>query len=266
VIAQYMTALRLSLVEQKHNRFAMLLLVLYLPAWYAIIYSIEGSGSIGFNLRALGAIVTVGQQRLGLITGMLNATTLIMGFVALRTVRASSPVDRRLVLCGHSRAALVIGRLTALAVAAVVVATYAVALLQALTPLRHFGVVWAGACGAVLTYAAIGVLVGVLTRGDLDGFFLIIMLSLVDTFLQNPIGSPAANSRLVEYFPTFYPMQMTVAAAFTDRIVWWQAWASLGWAVGVGAFGVIGFVERTRTAGRRSGVAAPSRQSGLLSP
>lgn len=184
---------------------------------------------------------------------MLNATTLIMGFVALRTVRASAPVDRRLVLCGHSRAALVIGRLTALAIAAAVVATYAVALLQVFTPPRHLGIVWAGVCGAVLTYAAIGVLVGVLTRGDLEGFFLIIMLSLVDTFLQDPIGSPAANARLVEYFPTFYPMQMTVAAAFTDRVAWWQAWASLGWAVGVGVLGVVGFVERTRTARRRSG-------------
>jgi ABC-2 type transport system permease protein len=82
---------------------------------------------------------------------------------------------------------------------------------------------------------------------------LIIMLSLVDTFLQNPIGSPAANARIVEYFPTFYPMQMTVAAAFTDRIAWWQAWVSLAWAAGVGIFGVAGFAERTRTARRRPG-------------
>ena len=251
MIAQYTTALRLSLVEQKHNRFAMLLLALYLPTWYAIIYSLTGSGPVDFKLRALDAFVTVGQQRLGLITGMLNATTLIMGFVALRAVRASALVDRRLVLCGHSRTMLVVGRLTALAVAALVVASYAVALLHALTPVRHLGVAWAGTFGAVLTYAAIGVLIGVITRGDLEGFFLIIMLSLLDTFLQNPMGSPAANARLVEYFPTFYPMQMTVAAAFTDRIAWWQVWASLGWAVGVGLLGVLGFIERTRTAPQR---------------
>jgi len=253
VIAQYATALRLSLVEQRHNRFAMLLLGVYLPAWYAIIYSLSGSGSVGFKLRALDVFVAVGQQRLSLITGMLNATTLIMGFVALRAVRASAPVDRRLVLCGHSRAMLVIGRLTALALAAMVVAAYAVVLLHGFMPLRHPAAAWAGVFGAVLTYASIGVLVGVLTRGDLEGFFLIIMLSLVDTFLQNPIGSPAANARIVEYFPTFYPMQMTVAATFTDRISWWQAWISLAWAAGVGIFGIAGFAERTRTARRRSG-------------
>lgn len=248
MISQYLTTLRLCLIEQKHNRFAMLLLVLYLPAWYAIIYSFSGSGLVGFKLRALGAFVTVGQQPLSLITGMLNATTLIVGFVALRAVRASSSVDRRLVLCGHSRAALIVGRLSALAVVAVAVALYAVVLLHVLTPPRHPGAVWVAVCGAVLTYAAIGVLVGVVTRGDLEAFFLIIMLSLVDTFLQDPIGSPAANAQVVEYFPTFYPMQMTVSAAFTDQIKWWQAWASLGWAVGVGALGVLGFIAQTFTA------------------
>src|SRR2546421_6558778 len=44
--------------------------------------------------------------------------------------------------------------------------------------------------------------------GDLEGFFLIIMLSLVDTFLQNPIGNPAANRAVVEYFPSYLPMQI----------------------------------------------------------
>jgi len=237
-------------IEQQHNRFAMVLLAVYLPAWYALIYALSASGSVGFKLRAFGVFVAVGQQRLGLITGMLNATTLIMGFVALRTVRFSAQVDRRLVVCGHSRAALVLGRLSALGLAAVVVATYAVALLAAFTPARHLPVVWLGVCGAVLTYAAVGVLLGVVTRGDLEGFFLIIMLSLVDTFLQNPIGSPAANARVVEFFPTFFPMQMTVAGACTDRVAWWQVWASLGRTVGVGALGVLGFVERTRTTRR----------------
>ena len=40
MISQSLTALRLSLMEQKHNHFAMLLLALYLPAWYGIIYGL----------------------------------------------------------------------------------------------------------------------------------------------------------------------------------------------------------------------------------
>ena len=100
MISQFPTAFRLSLMEQKHNRFAMLLLALYLPAWYGIIYGLTDNASIGFKLRAFNVFVATSQHRLGLLTGMLNATTLIMGFVALTGVRRSAPVDRRLVLCG----------------------------------------------------------------------------------------------------------------------------------------------------------------------
>src|SRR6266576_1616900 len=45
---------------------------------------------------------------------------------------------------------------------------------------------------AAATYAALGLLTGVLVRGDLEGFFLIIMISLIDTFLQNPVDNPLA--------------------------------------------------------------------------
>lgn len=249
MIAQFLTTLRLSLVEQTHNRFASLLLGLYLPTWYGIIYGLTEQASIGFRLRAFHVFVATSHQRLALLTAMLNATTLIMGFVALGAVRRSATVDRRLVLCGHAREALILGRLVALAFVSLLVSLYAVAALTPLTPLRHPGVVLAGTFGVVLTYAAIGVLIGVLTQGELEGFFLIIMLSLVDTFLQNPIGSAAANNRaIVEYFPSYLPMQIVVGGAVADHVAWWQFWGSLGWAAGFGALGLIGFWYRTRTA------------------
>jgi ABC-2 type transport system permease protein len=250
VVSQYLTALRLTLLEQRHNRFAMLLLALYLPAWYAIIYGLTDNASIGFKLRAFQVFVATSQHRLGLLTGMLNATTLIMGFVALSAVRQTALVDQRLVLCGFSRQALVLGRLTAFGVASVLVALYAVLVLAAFTPPQNAGVVLAGTFGAVLTYASIGVLVGVLARGDLEGFFVIIMLSLVDTFLQNPIGNPAANRAVVEYFPSYLPMQIVVGGAIADRVAWWQFWGSICWAVGLGLLGLLGFWRRTRIARR----------------
>ncbi len=248
MIEQFWATLRLSLVEQKHNRFAMLLLLCYLPAWYAIIYALTEGGAVGFQLRAFHVFVASSQQRLGLLTGMLNATTLVMGFVGLSVVRQSAAVDQRLVLCGHSRGALVLGRLIALALASMLVALYAVAVLALFTPPRHFLVVTAGAFGAVLTYTAIGMLAGTLTPGDLEGFFLIIMLSIVDTFLQNPTGNPAANRAIVEYFPSYLPMQMAVGGALTDRVAWWQFWGSVGWVAGFGALGLAVFWYRTRTA------------------
>jgi len=248
MIGQWWIALRLSLIEQAHNRFAMLLLALYLPAWYGVIYGLTDEASIGFQLRAFHVFVATNQHRLGLLTGMLNATTLIMGFVALSAVRRSALVDQRLVLCGYSRGALILGRLVALAAACALVSLYAVFVLALFTPPRHPGVVFAGTFGAVLTYAAIGVLVGVVARGDLEGFFFIIMLSLVDTFVQNPIGNPAANRAVVEYLPTYLPMQIVVGGAIANRVAWWQFWGSLGWAAGLGILGLLGFWHRTRIA------------------
>jgi len=247
VIAQFWATFRLSLVEQKHNRFAIALLLVYLPAWCAIIAALS-AGSIEFKLRAFGVIVTTSQLRLSLLTGMLNATTLIMGFVGLNVMRQSAPVDQRLVLCGHSRTALVLGRLVALGLAALAVAGYAAGIVSLFFPVRHFVVVAAGTFVAVAAYVAIGTLAGVVLPGDLEGFFFIIMLSLVDTFMQNPIGSAAANHQVVEFFPSYLPMQMVVAGALTSLVAWWQFWAGLGWAAGVGILGLAAFWYRTRTA------------------
>jgi ABC-2 type transport system permease protein len=248
VIRPSLIAFRLSLIEQAHNRFAMLLLALYLPAWYGTIYGLTDDSPIGFKLRAFGVFVATSQHRLGLLTGMLNATTLIIGFVSLSAVRRSALVDQRLVLCGFPRAALILGRLMAFGVASVLIAAYAVAVLSAFTPPRHPAVVFAGTFGAVLTYAAIGVAVGVVARGDLEGFFVIIMLSLVDTFLQNPIGNPAANRAVIEYFPSYLPMQIVAGGAVADHVAWWQLWGSFAWAVAFGLLGLVGFWQRTRIA------------------
>jgi len=248
VTGQAWVALRLSLIEQAHNRFAMLLLAAYLPVWYGVIYGLTDDASIGFQLRAFHVFVATTQHRLGLLTGMLNATTLIMGFVALSAVRRSALVDQRLVLCGYSRAALILGRLGALGAACVLVALYAVLVLSMFTRPEHPGVVVAGVFGAVVTYAAIGVLVGVVARGDLEGFFFIIMLSLVDTFVQNPIGNPAANRAVVEYFPSYLPMQIVAGGAIANHVAWWQFWGSLGRAAGLGLLGLLGFWHRTRIA------------------
>lgn len=253
MFAQWRTTFRLSLVELRHNRFAIVLLLGYLPAWYGIIASLT-EGTVAFKLRAFGITVITSQQRLGILTGMLNATTLIMGFVGVTVTRQSAPVDQRLVLCGHSRAALVLGRFLAHGLAAAAVAAYATGVLFLFFRPHDTFIVFAGVFAAVLIYVGIGILAGVVLPGDLESLFFIIMLSIVDTFLQNPIGTAAANHQIVEFFPSYLPMQMVVAGALTSHVAWWQWWAALGWAAGFGVLGVFAFWFRTRTAEpRRTG-------------
>ena len=57
-----------------------------------------------------------------------------------------------------------------------------------------------------LAYGVFGLLPGVLDRNDLEGF-LIIMGSLMDTFLQDPLGNPLANKPVLQWFPSFGPTQ-----------------------------------------------------------
>src|SRR5436190_20462160 len=77
--------------------------------------------------------------------------------------------------------------------------------------------IWTIAAAFILgaaTYAAFGLLIGVLVRGDLEGFFLIIMISMLDTFLENPVDNPLANKPILKFFPSYAPTQFAAAGAF----------------------------------------------------
>ena len=85
----------------------------------------------------------------------------------------------------------------------------------------QLGVAMAGLAGILaafaviaLSYGALGLLGGVLVKGDLEGFFLIIMGLLMDTFLQSPLGNPIANKPILEWFPSVGPMQFAADGAF----------------------------------------------------
>ena len=145
----------------------------------------------------------VDGHNLTLITAGLSAITLITGFVVFAAVRRSLPFDRRLVLSGYRPAALIAAKTNAALAQAVGIGAYAA--LVMLVFWRPAGL-WAIAVTFILgaaTYAAFGLLVGVLVRGDLEGFFLIIMISLLDTFLENPVDNPLANKPILEFFPSY---------------------------------------------------------------
>ena len=46
------------------------------------------------------------------------------------------------------------------------------------------------------------------------------MGSLMDTFLQNPLGNPLANKPVLEWFPSFGPTQFAVVGAFSHTALW----------------------------------------------
>ena len=174
---------------------------------------------------------------LTLVTAGLSAITLITGFVVFAAVRRSLPFDRRLVLSGYRHSALIAAKTTAALAQAVGIGAYAAAVM--LVFWRPAGI-WAIAAAFILgaaTYAAFGLLIGVLVRGDLEGFFLIIMISMLDTFLENPVDNPLANKPVLEFFPSYAPTQFAAAGALHHQVLASMAALSLAWTA---AFALLG--------------------------
>lgn len=244
--ARYLTATRFALIEQLRNRMAFFLLILFVPAWYALMAMIIDHSPVAFRFRATGAMLQVDGHDLSLITAGFNVITLITGFMLFAATRRDTPFDRRLVLSGYPQPILILAKLTAMVAMALIVSLYTGFILGLYWSFSGFLLIWLGFFAAALAYGALGLLLGVLVRGELEGFFVIIMLSLVDSFLQNPIGNPTANKDIVAAFPAYGPMQIAVAGGFTDVIPWRYFGIALAWGVLFAVLGLAVFTWRTR--------------------
>jgi ABC-2 type transport system permease protein len=262
---QLETSVRLTLAAQVRNRLAWVLLVAFVPVWYLLIGSMVGHTATIFRLRGTGAEIRVDGHDLTLVTAGLSAITLITGFVVFAAVRRSLPFDRRLVLSGYRHSALIAAKTTAALAQAVGIGAYAAAVM--LVFWRPAGV-WAIAAAFILgaaTYSALGLLLGVLVRGDLEGFFLIIMISMMDTFLENPVDNPLANKPILELFPSYAPTQFAAAGAFHHQGLASMAALSLAWTAAFALLGLAVLRLRLPRSTRRPDTAnGTSRQAPII--
>ena len=199
-----------------------MLLGLFIPAWYLFMALLVSHKPLHFKLFSSGVILRADGRELSLITAGMNSLTLIVGFAVFVAVRRALPLDRRLVFAGYRQTILVAAKAAGTAMVAAGVALYAALVLLAYwrpTPAGWLAVLASFAVMAA-EYGALGMLLGVLVKGDLEGFFLIIMGGLIDTFLQNPVGNPVANRPVLEYFPSFGPTQFASSVAFGGGTQW----------------------------------------------
>lgn len=247
--AQFPTALRFAVRNQTRNRLAAVLLVAFVPIWYAMMLAIVGHQPLSFKLFATGQVLTVDGGRLTLISAGLNALSLIVGFAIFDAIRRTLAFDKRLVFAGYRQASLIGAKTLSIGIIAIGVAVYAALVLLGFwrPSLPGWFAIVAGYAVIALTYGAFGLLLGVLVKGDLEGFFLIIMGGLMDTFLQNPLGNPLANKPILEWFPSFGPMQFAVGGAFAHATLWKHLGLGLAWAAGFAVCGLVVFRARTRT-------------------
>jgi hypothetical protein len=248
VHSPFPTALRFCVRDQTRNRLAGLLLLVFVPVWYLVMDAMASGQALDFKLYATGQLLRVDGGRLTLISAGLNSVTMITGFVVFDAVRKALAFDRRLVFAGYRQSTLIAAKTLAVAAVATAIALYTA--LALLFFWRPTGAGWlavlAGFALIALTYGAFGLLLGVLVARDLEGFFLIIMGGLMDTFLQNPLGNPLANKPVLQWFPSFGPMQFAVGGAFGHRALWGHLALGLGWAAAFSAVGLVIFRIRTR--------------------
>lgn len=239
-------ATRYEIAQHARNRVALALVLLFIPIWLSLVHAIIPAEPIGFDYRVADEMLTVDANRLSMISAAMNAVTLIIGFMMFSAVRRSSDFDRRLVLAGYPRSALLLAKLLALVLSTGIVAVYAaVAMLLFWAP-EQFIPLLLSLFVSGLTYGGIGIVLGVVFRTELAGMFLIIMISLVDVMVQNPIITPSTRGGVIGLLPTHGAMQSAVGASFTDDLGVHYLFFGFMWLLVSMLFGLVAFQRRTR--------------------
>jgi hypothetical protein len=249
MLQTYLTTARYALVEQLRNRFALGLLIVFVPLWDWLIGALIANGSVGFKLQSTGQLFQVNGHDVTLLTAGFNAITLIVAFMIFAAARKNAGFDRRLVQAGLPQPVAIAAKVTAIVVMAALVALYATLILILFwrpASLTACVAIWLAYLLAALSYGALGLLLGVVVSSELAGFFLIIMISLMDTFLQAPVENPLANKDFLAAFPAYGPMQIAVSGGFGHGIAAASLLLSLAWFAGFGLLGLFIFWWRTR--------------------
>ncbi|GAA1305044.1 hypothetical protein GCM10009634_66260 [Saccharothrix xinjiangensis] len=251
-------AIGFEVAQHVRNRLALALVLFFIPTWLAIVDAVIPSDSVDYHSKVVGGPLSVDANELATVSGAINAVTLIIGFMMFAAVRRSSAFDQRLVLAGHSRAVLLLAKLAGLVLVAAVVAAYAGFVMAFFWDPRQPGLMVLSLFTSGLTYGGLGIVLGLALSTELAGMFVIIMVSLVDVMVQNPVINPADAQAVVRFLPTYGSMQAGAAAGFTDRGAAGYACLGPAWLTAFSLIGLVAFHRRTRDHARYAPATAPS--------
>ncbi|MFC5144947.1 ABC transporter permease [Streptomyces aureoversilis] len=236
------TGASFALLEHARNHLASVLVVVYIPLWLTLEHLFVTPAPARFLLRAAGRTVTVNGNHLTMVSGAVNTVTLIVGFMMFITTFKSLAFDRRLAFAGYPRTYLLLSKVIAMTVAAALIAGYTTAVICWYWDPARPGLLALGLFTAAVAYGGIGVLLGAFLRNELAALFVIIMASLLDTMLQNPMSNTGADKDGLQLLPGYGPTQVSVAAGFTStdtpygHLLLGPLWFVLMWGLGTAAF------------------------------
>ncbi|GAA2916344.1 MULTISPECIES: hypothetical protein [Streptomyces] len=235
----FIELLRCTLRGHLRNRLALVLAVAFIPIWIFVARLCTSDHVVRIWLDAISGPVSAPASQVGQVASALGAITMVAGFIAFTETFQSREVDRRLLLAGYPRLPILLAKLAAVALTAALLSFYTTILLWISLPVRHAAPLALALAGAGLAYGGIGLLLGSLVRGELEGFFLIIMLSLVDTGLQNPVFNTLMDVAGVSALPLYGVNQLALSSALTPHIPWSHGLLSLTWSAATGALALL---------------------------
>jgi hypothetical protein len=161
----------------------------------------------------------VDQRQLSLVFLGHAAVCFLACFLAFNLVAKQREVDRRLVLVGYSTAEVLAAKLAVLGLIVVLLVSWQTALIRPWVSPHQMGLFTIGLLLGGLSYGALGFLIGVAVKQELEGIFLIVLLTNVDPgWLQNPIYfGQSRHPELIASLPAFASTQLTVLGAFFDE-------------------------------------------------
>lgn len=242
----YRTAAGYSLLALAKNRLALVLLAVFVPLWITIAKTVATPETFPFRLRATGQVLHAGGDKITMISGSLNAVSLLVGFWMFSAARRTSAFDRRLAAAGYPRWALLAAKLTALLITAALVSAYAVAWMLLYWTPRQPGLLILAVLAASLIYGGMGLFLSLFLPGEVEGMVAIIMTSIIDLAPQNPVAATTANSPLITLLPSYGSLQTALQAGFTHQFTLAPLANSLAWLSALSAVALASFLRRTR--------------------
>jgi len=176
--------------------------------------------------------------------GAIWAAAFLTGIMGFYMMIGAREADRRLVRSGYSTVSVVMLRLTTVALLGLLAtATSYLVLITRVTP-ENYGITFAAIYLAAMIYGAIGILIGSIVTGELEGSFALLFFFIMDAFIGSPLFG--TTSDVFAVLPTHYPsliMSARTAGEVHSAIHW--LWATL-YLAGAGVLGAFAFYRAAK--------------------
>ena len=224
--------LALLLFKDLFRRRVTLLILFIIPALFNIVILVitsEKQDPVVFGILDDDPVRMISRQSLSFVYMGCAAVSFLTSFMAFNLVFKRVKVDQRLANCGYQPIQIITGKIIVLIVLVITISIYeSLIILPFLSPL-HFLRLFAGFFLAGLVYSCYGLFIGAISKHELEGIFLIILVANVDVgWLQNPIYFlESANQQVIKSMPGFLPAQLANLGAFSNEFPPVTIWGSV---------------------------------------